>query len=452
MLTPALNQLLTRTAPGTPMGEAMRRFWLPALLSSEIAEPDGAPVRLRIMHEDLVAFRDTSGAVGVVAAYCSHRLAPLFFGRNEECGLRCPYHGWKFDVNGQCVDMPNVAKGDSQRVRDRAAIKAYPTHEAGGAVWVYMGPKELQPEFPHFEFTQLPANQVYAMRWLQRTNYMQGVEGEIDTAHISFLHKHFDQETNPIKGGGSELAADGAPEITLRETEYGFTYGARRRLGDDYFWRVTQWMAPMYSLIPRLPGDFTAGGGRAWVPIDDNNVTTFHFYYKVDGPVDAEELVFMESGVAFPPRLTRGKFELPSGAVIDTFLAVANKENDYLIDREHQRNVNFSGIWGANEQDRALQESMLSADENSPGIVDRSKEHLVGSDLAVVTARRRLIELAQAIQAGQPPTMAVGGEAFGVRAISKICELEEFDAFLERYGAETKSPSPSPKPRKKKQA
>lgn len=443
MLKPEMNELLTRTGPKTPMGQALRRYWLPAALSAELPQPDGPPVRLRIMHEDLIAFRDTEGKLGIVQAYCPHRLAPLFYGRNEECGIRCPYHGWKFDVSGKCVDMPNVSSGDQARMRDRAKLTSYPTHEAGGIVWIYMGPKEHQPEFPRFEFTQLPSDQVYAMRWLQRTNWMQGVEGEIDSTHISFLHKHFDQETNPVKGGGSELAQDGAPEITLRPTDYGFTYGARRKYGDQFYWRVTQWMAPMFSLIPRLPGQYIAGGGRAWVPVDDDHVITFHYYFRVDHAIDEEDRKLIDSGVAFPPRLTRGTYSLSNGAVIDTYLPVANKENDYLVDRERQKHVNFSGIWGANEQDRALQECMYSVGPDSPGTVDRSLENLVSSDIAVVTARRRLIELAQAIAAGNPPTLPTGGEAFGVRAISKLSEIDKFDDLLAKFGGETRAPDHS---------
>lgn len=441
MLTVEDNLLLARTAKGTPMGELFRRFWLPAVTASELVA-DGEPVRLRIMHEDLLAFRDSEGKVGVIEAYCSHRLAPLYFGRNEECGIRCPYHGWKFDVNGHCVDIPSIPMGNNETARARVSLTAYPTREAGGVIWVYMGPRDHEPPFPRFENTLVAEGYGHASRWLQRSNWLAGLEGELDTAHISWLHKYFDQEKNPVKGGGSELATDGAPDITLRETDYGFLYGARRGHPDGHFWRVTQWIAPMFSLIPRLPGEFIAGGGRAWVPIDDDNVTTFHFYYRVDRPIDDEEQQFLDSGVAFPPRLQRGAVRLGETAPIDTFLPVANIDNDYLVDRAMQRDVNFSGIWGANEQDRALQESMSMM----PGtkLVDRSREHLVSSDEAVAKMRRRLLTMAKALAEGREPAEPADAENFAVRAISKISELEAFDALRERHSEDFKVPHREP--------
>jgi phthalate 4,5-dioxygenase len=437
MLDDDTNQLISRTGPTTPMGEVFRRFWLPAVTAAELA-PDGPPVRLRILHEDLVAFRDSSGKVGVISAFCSHRLAPLFFGRNEECGLRCVYHGWKFDVDGKCVDMPNVPRGNTSAVRDRVALKAYPVREAGGLLWIYMGPPQRQPDLPRLEATLVPPGYSHVSRWLQRSNWLAGLEGELDSAHISWLHKHFDASTNPIKGGGSEMAMDGAPEITLRETDYGFVYGARRRHPDGNYWRVTQWLAPMFSLIPRLPGEFTAGGGRAWVPIDDDNVTTFHFYYRVDAPLSCDDEKFLASGIAFPPRLQKGSVCVGGGPPIDTFLPTANMDNDYLIDRDKQRTVNFSGIQGANEQDRALQESMLML----PGtqLVDRRHEHLIGSDAAVVTARRRLARLARAMTDGVEPVEPMNAEAFGVRAISRISAINDFDGLREHHQIDLRVP------------
>lgn len=235
------NELLTRVGAGTPMGELFRRFWLPALLSEEIATPDSPPLRLRILGEDLLAFRDSSGRTGIVEAYCSHRGAPLFFGRNEADGIRCSYHGWKFDVEGACVDVPNVEGiRDTPKVRVKLGIVAYPTREAGGVVWVYMGPKDRQPELPGLEWTQVPEGYCRTSRWLQRSNWLQGAEGEIDTSHISFLHKDHDPARSMIGATGANLAVDGAPEITVKETSYGFASGARRRMGEDYFWRVSQ--------------------------------------------------------------------------------------------------------------------------------------------------------------------------------------------------------------------
>ncbi|MFM9883473.1 MAG: Rieske 2Fe-2S domain-containing protein [Burkholderiales bacterium] len=437
------NEMLTRVGPGTPMGELFRRFWLPALLSSEVGR-DSPPVRIRILSEDLLAFRDSSGRLGIVDAYCSHRGAPLYFGRNEDDGLRCPYHGWKFDVRGNCLDQPNVTVAgdrDAGATRKAAAIKSYATREAGGVVWIYMGPSAFMPELPAFEWTAVPEGYRHISRWVQRSNWAQGMEGEIDTAHISWLHKEF-VPGHVIQSAGADHGADGAPKLALRETDYGFVYGARRTVGDQYLWRVTQWMLPMFSLIPKAPDEvFTVGGGRAWVPIDDNHTTTFCYWYRVDRPYTNAEVADLESGFLFPPRLERGRFALPHGYSIDTFLPIANLSNDYLIDRVHQKTANFTGIRGANEQDRAVQEGMRSIGTNAHGTVDRTRERLVASDLAIVTARRRLLKLAEDLQNGVEPAPRLQAEQFRVRAISRLCQIEDFDELMRRYGDSARAPA-----------
>ncbi|MFH5824636.1 Rieske 2Fe-2S domain-containing protein [Georgenia sp. AZ-5] len=435
MLRKDANETLSRVGKGTPMGELFRRFWLPAALSSEIAEKDGPPIRLRILKEDLIAFRDTKGRVGVVQAYCSHRLAPLFFGRNEDCGIRCGYHGWKFDVDGNCLETPNVP-ADAPDIRSRVGITAYPVEERAGVIWVYMGPKEHQPPFPAIEYANLPADQVFAARWLQRTNWSQGLEGEIDSSHISWLHRDFDKENTKQKSTGAQMTNDAAPHIELRQTDYGMVYGARREHEGQYLWRVTQFMLPMFSLIPRGPGEFVQGGGRAWVPIDDNNTTVFTFGYRVDHPIEKAELEsYYLSGALFPPRLTKGPYKLQDETVIDTFLPVATKGNDYLVDRVMQRHQNFTGIWGVHDQDRALAENSRVI-EGDPGIADRSFEHLVSSDRAVVAARRILINMADQLKAGAEPSAVQNADLFRVRAISKLTPIETFDEFAETYGHE----------------
>ncbi len=438
MLTNEDNETLTRVGPGTPMGELFRRFWLPALLASEVSEPDGAPVRLRILCEDLLAFRASDGQVGIVEAYCSHRGAPLYFGRNEQGGLRCAYHGWKFAADGECIDVPNADHPrDNSKARAKLGIRAYPTREAGGIVWVYMGPPERQPTPPALEWTLVPPSHRHVSRWLQRSNWLQGAEGEIDTSHISFLHKDHDPATSAIYVTGANLAVDGAPEITVKETDYGFASGARRQLGDEYFWRVTQWLLPMYSLIPRAPSTaFTGSGGRAWVPIDDYNTTTFAYAYRVDQPLSADELDMIEKGAHFPPRTARHAVQLGSGQPIDAFVPLANFDNDYLIDRDRQRTSNFSGIAGVSAQDRSVQEGMRGAAGQPRGIVDRSREHLVRSDVCIMIARRRLLRMARELQQGLEPDLVMNGDAYGVRAISKVCATAGFDEFLQQFGHE----------------
>jgi phthalate 4,5-dioxygenase oxygenase subunit len=437
MLSAENNEVLTRVGGGTPMGEAFRRFWLPALLSAEIEKPDSPPVRLRLLCEDLVAFRDTSGRVGIVEAYCPHKLAPLFLGRNEDCGLRCVYHGWKFDVEGKILDVPNISNANEiANVKAKIALTAYPTREAGGVVWVYMGPLERMPELPDLEWTRAPKGYYHASRWLQRSNWAQGMEGEIDTSHVSFLHSSLDRPDNPRR---VKIARDGAPVITLKETDYGFIYGSRRSYEGQYYWRVTQWLLPMYSCIPNFLQDDFAGRGRAWVPIDDHHTTTFGYSYRVDRPYSAREIAEIESGRSFPPRIQKGAVELPHGYVIDTFVPAANKGNDYMIDRELQRTASYTGIFGVNEQDRGLQEYMPGVPGRRPGIVDRSREHLVASDIPGVTARRLLIKLATDLQNGIEPFAARHGAVYAVRALDKLTPIADFDELMATYGEEARA-------------
>src|SRR5579884_4043749 len=173
MLKPEDNDRITRTGPGTPMGRLWRRYWVPALLSDELKEPDGPPVRVRLLNEDLVAFRDTTGRVGLVSAYCPHRRAPMFFGRNEECGLRCVYHGWKFDADGTCVDMPS--EPPDSLFKTKVKIEAYPTWEGGGIVWTYMGPPATMPGPPEYEFTRAPSTHQFTSKTYQECNYLQAL-------------------------------------------------------------------------------------------------------------------------------------------------------------------------------------------------------------------------------------------------------------------------------------
>ena len=439
MLSKEENELLTRVGAGTPMGNLFRRFWLPAMISSEMAEPDSSPVRLRLLGEDLVGFRATDGQVGIIEPHCPHKLANLFFGRNEEQGLRCVYHGWKYDVDGNCVDMPNEPAESS--FKEKIKLSAYPTREAGGVIWVYMGPRAKQPpELPQLEWARAPDGYQVVTKWLQRTNWAQGMEGEIDTSHISFLHAGRGPQwvpdypgANLTRGGGqrqqepkrARAQRDGAPILTLRETPYGFTYGARRDAGDgDYYWRVTRWLLPFYSLIA---GGNT--GGRCWVPIDDSHTWTFGYQCRDDRPYTQEEVDGIWEGGTFPPRVTRGTYALPDGYVIDSWLPDANKENDYLIDRDLQKYGNYTGVWGLNEQDRSLQEAM------GP-IVDRSKEHLGTADVAGIAARRMLIRMARDLQNGIEPSCLTNVDAYRVRAIDVVVPIDDFDKLLEVHNQE----------------
>jgi phenylpropionate dioxygenase-like ring-hydroxylating dioxygenase large terminal subunit len=435
MLSKEDNEILCRVGPGTPMGELFRRFWLPALLCTEIARPDCTPRRLRILGEDLVAFRDTDGNAAVISAYCPHKLAPLYFGRNEEGGLRCVYHGWKFDKDGKCVDIPNLpARNGLQAMKDKAAIPGYPVREAGGMVWVYMGPPERMPELPGFEWLNMPPEQNHVARWLQQTNWAQGMEGEIDSSHISFLHREFvpSWSKNPtvrLTATIPDGTADASPVLSLKETPYGFVYGARRNNDSgEFYWRVTQWYVPMYSMIPNSEYPYS---GRAWVPVDDYNVMVFNYAYRADRAYTVEERLFLDSGPSFPPPKEEMPVRLEDGYVIDTWVPLARASNNYDLNRDRQRHINYSGISVVTDQDRALQENMPSGFGLGIGrIVDRSRELLVASDVPVITARRILIKMAKDLQQGKEPPQPHDASMYESLSMAALAPQENFEEFL----------------------
>ena len=420
MLRPEDNELLCRTGPGTPMGALFRRFWLPALAPEELPGPDCDPVRLRLLGEDLVAFRDTHGRIGILDEKCPHRRASLYFGRNEECGLRCVYHGWKFDVDGNCVEMPN--EPPETEYRRKVRMKAYPAAERGGWIWVYMGPEDRRPPLPEFEWAMLAPEHRWQKKWHLRANYFQGFEGEMDTRHTTFLHRFAD--TSALSPG---LAAahgnwqqDGMPSIHIRPTDYGFYYGSQRGAADNLFnWRITQWILPSNSVIPHPKYPISS---RAYIPIDDENSFVFGTSYNPEAPMTEADRDYLETGLGAAPRT------LPGG-----FTPEVNRENGYMLDRASQRASNATGIPGVNNQDRAIVESM------GP-IVDRENEHLDPSDAAIIAARRRLLKLARDLAEGREPLLPHKPAMFGVRAIDVTTQNPDLDAVVEMYSDKLRLP------------
>ena len=385
MLKPEENERLTRVGPGTPGGALFRRYWQPALLSAELPEPDCPPVRVRILGEDLVAFRASDGSVGLVEAYCPHRRAPMFFGRNEENGLRCVYHGWKFDTTGACVDMPS--EPPASLFKDKVRITAYPTFEGGAMVWVYMGPPELEPAKPDYEWLRAPASHRFVSKTYESCNYLQGLEGGLDTAHSSFAHNERLGDKNWIRN------RDTHPRLDVEKTDYGYTYVSTRDLGDDGLYvRVYHYVMP----AQQLRGNVTnwAGGTRAETPKLDGHIWV---------PIDEE---FAWKDEAF---FGRGKDDLVPG----THRLKASLENDYFIDREKQRTRTYTGIRGINTQDFALQEGM------GP-IPDRSKEHLGTTDRAIIVTRQLLLEGCDRVGRGEAPRGLEPQTYRGVRAYDSV--------------------------------
>src|SRR5262249_42344632 len=265
------NRVLTQTGPGTPMGDVFRRYWLPALLSEELSEPDCPPVRVRLLSERLLAFRDTQGRLGLIDEQCAHRCASLFYGRNEEGGIRCAFHGWKYDVTGECIEIPS--EPNAKNLLKSMKLKSYPLVERGGILWTYMGPPEFQPGLPEFEFAMVGPKQRYTSKRIQACNYLQAMEGGIDSCHVGFLHSG-SVETDPLS-----VSAVKVNQYTLKDHEVkfdvvpsdgGLFIGARRKADNgNFYWRITQWVMPCFTQIP--PRGQNPQRGHFWVPIDDES-------------------------------------------------------------------------------------------------------------------------------------------------------------------------------------
>ncbi len=404
MLSKVENELVTRCGAGTPMGELFRRYWLPAMLAEELPSPDCPPVRVTLLGEPLVAFRDSDGRVALLGSHCPHRGASLFFGRNEEQGLRCVYHGWKFDVDGRCVDMPN--EPPESTFRDRVQHTAYPCVERAGIIWTYMGPRDQMAELPQMEWMLVPDSHVYVHKRHQASNYLQNVEGEVDSSHVSFLHRSMKADPGATVSGQRLLnqSRHHAPVFEVQETDYGLVIGARRDWDpEQYYWRVTQFLMPSYTMIPSEPGSpisFTAAA-----PIDDEHTWGYTVTWRPDRPLTTEDVARIESWTGIY-------------AEVDpkTYMPVATKENDYLIDRAKQRTDSFTGIRGIREQDLAVQE-----DQYGP-ITDRTREHLGASDTAVIAMRRVLLRSIADLQRGTPPFSALHGDVYRVRSAAFLAE------------------------------
>src|SRR5262245_16435460 len=317
------------------MGELFRHYWLPALLAEELPENDGAPVRVKILSERLIAFRDTEGRYGLMDEFCAHRGVSLWFGRNEECGLRCAYHGWKYDVTGQCVEVPS--EPETGNFAANVKLTAYPLVKVGDILWTYMGPPELQPPLPEFEFVHVPAEQTYTSKRWQECNWLQALEGGIDSSHVTFLHSGQLNSDPLFKGsrGNQYNAGDVKPFFEVADTDGGLFVAARRNAEEGhYYWRITPWVMPSFTMVPPR-GDHPVHG-HIWVPIDDENCWVYSVDYHPARALTETERKAMVDGHG-----------VHSENIPGTYRPMANKDNDYLMDREAQRRgEHFSGIKG----------------------------------------------------------------------------------------------------------
>jgi phthalate 4,5-dioxygenase len=413
------NAILTRVGPGTLMGNLLRRYWTPALLSEELPAAGAPPVKVRLLGEDLVAFRDDNGKIGLVDEHCPHRGASLYFGRNEDCSLRCVYHGWAFDTEGNCVDMPS----EPRPFADRIKLTAYPTHESGGVVWTYMGPAETMTAFRDFGTESLAPEAVSVSKLHSTCNWVQAMEGNIDTAHISHLHQF--EGIDDIPDDGSDKPGypanalswkfwrhDRAPRLEVDDTWYGYRYaGIRTTPNGHTHVRVTAYAIPYSTMVAGIP--FTSGNGM-FVPIDDENCWRYNI--TTQPRVNPRNLggagLFLAAPFTTP--FARPRAGGP-GEISREFTA----ENDYGIDREVQRTATFSGVSDFVSQDLMVTESM------GP-IYDRSQEHLGSTDASIIRMRNILLSAARGLPEGQtPPGLAGDGDFRDIHGAEKILEAGE---------------------------
>jgi phthalate 4,5-dioxygenase oxygenase subunit len=376
-LSHADNERLTRVTGDAPMGRMMRHYWVPACLAEEVAANDGTPVRTTILGERLVVFRDSEGTVAVIDERCPHRLASLALGRNEEGGIRCIYHGWKFDVKGTCVDMPT--EPGEHGFRNRIKLTSYPVREAGGMIWTYLGPAGSEPPFPLLDWMQLPRTQVALMKIGEVANYAQAIEGSIDSSHSWFLHQGilWDWKLR------FETSRDTAPKMETEDMPYGFRYAAIRVPNEQpdttRYVRVTTFVLPYMALIPRPMDRSKTAHVQIFVPVDDERTMFYGIFFSQDGS-DVDEQKVRETHHAVPGRdLDRNWYKL------------ATEANWFMQDRDAMKNGDWTGIKGFSNQDMACQETM------GP-IVDRTQEHLGTSDIAIIKFRKRMLDAVQSFQ------------------------------------------------------
>jgi len=408
MLSREQNELLCRVEGSAPMGGIMRRHWLPVCLSEEVAEKDGAPVRSRLVGEDLVAFRDSEGKLGVLDERCPHRGASLAFGRNEECGLRCLYHGWKFDVEGNILEM--ASEPDGAGLKSALRQKSYPVREAGGFVWAWLGPKEEMRELEPPAWAPSPGIRYAIVKMHAACNWAQVLEGSIDSAHSSSLHST-NMPTAEVEGASARddlwlrPSNDKAPRLQFEATPYGFRYAALRKPIRDpensVYVRTTLFIAPFTVLIP--PND-QYNLAQMLVPIDDVNTMFYWIAWHPDPRKGIAQQAWRrfcaaEVGVDLNPDYTKKR----------------TLGNRYLQDRAAMRRGDFTGIRGIPTQDMAMWESM------GP-IAERSKDHPGSSDVAVVQFRRMMLAAAR--------KFAEGGQVIGADCGIAPASLASFEGIV----------------------
>ena len=392
MLTREENELLTRVGPGTPMGNLIREYWIPALPSNEFPTPDSPAKRMRLLGENLVMFRDSDGNVGCFPESCPHRGASLYFGRSEEGGLRCIYHGWKYDVNGNCLEMPS--EPETSNYRDKVHIRNYPCNDVNHMIWVYMGSRETPPPFPAFDVNLIPEENAFPpVIMMEEANWFQNLEGDTDSVHLDWLHARLRADVGPIGRGHMRgtFSPMKNPFVQAKPAEYGAFYTARRRVGDtDRYWhRINQYIFPIFTMVG---GDANSAHLRAHVPVDDTHSMLISLGGYRNRPMTDEE---RNSRFFQDPFYAAGGYVERTSNPLTYFHTVANKDTDYWRDMEVEKTEMMSGVpFVMNLQDRAMTE--LMANPAGEPIYDRTREHLGTTDGMCIIVRRQLIRATNA--------------------------------------------------------
>jgi len=399
MLSTEDNETVTRVGAGTPMGQLLRQYWIPFLASSDV-ESDGQPYLVRLLGEDLVAFRDSDGRVGLVDQACPHRGAPMLFARNEEGGIRCVYHGWKFTVEGRCEEMP-AEPVDSPMVK-RVTIKSYPVRERNGVLWAYMGPSKEAPPLPDVEWNLVPESHSVVTFRVQECNWLQALEGEIDSAHAAILHGRKGSTISQWRQG-----QDLSPTFEVQQHVAGLSVAARRKDGAEHnYIRVNQFLMPFWTLVPPQK-QYPELSGHAWVPIDDHHTLAIMFSYTPDQPFYEKSRKLFKEG--YKGRETghhsAGNYVTkPLTTPYRNYWSRFNRANAY----DYNYETGMPGLW---LEDAACQSGVAP-------IYDRSKEHLGTSDTGIARVRRMLLDSIRRLTQGQPAPAVDSPESFMVRAVS----------------------------------
>ena len=400
MLPKDKNDILCRVEGKAPMGQMMRNYWLAACTSADLVA-GGAPKRVKLLGEDLVAFRSPDGALGLIDENCPHRGASMFLAHNEDCGLRCLYHGWVMNAAGRVVETPPEPL--DSKLKERVKFNAYTVREAGGVVFAYMGEKGRAPPPLDFEFTALSDDQIIIVRSQEQANWAQCIEGVLDSAHSNYLHSNGIKPNAELESANTVLGVkghldrpsnDGAPKIEIETTAYGYRYAAIRKpflnADKNKYIRATLYVAPCYGIFPAAKG---WGNMQFFVPLSDGSTMFWYVIWKRDGAIDQEtrDRYLDNTGLR------------PGRDVDENQLNIRNRANNWMQDRSAMMGGgSFTGMTGINNEDIAIHESM------GP-IYDRTKEHLGTSDLAVIHFRRMMIDGAERYAQGGAPAIGLAG-------------------------------------------